>query len=226
MQPLLKYYNLESGSDGISELERGLKQHFRRKLRGYRELGDFIGGNFGSLVQELIIKTAENVDESSITDLGVKIFMDIPIEVLYQNSSLISTRWRFFAKRFAAETVVKGAAAALVDFEGYLEKNNFEIKESKVVSQAAFCISAGPEGYQAQIRSGIERLGKIITSDAWINRYKAVGCKLEYPVVVDGMKRLEGIFYGPVESVLSLKELLVEGEVLSVPLRTYGLRFE
>jgi len=217
----VKYYNLESGADGNSELEGALGQHFVKILRFYRELGDVVGGDFRSYLLPVINKTAENVDEAHLP--AGDFFNDAPVEILYQDSRLISPRWRFFAKHFAAETVVRGAAAALTDFEDYLEKNDVEIKQSRVVSRAAFCISAGPESNDSRILPGLKSLGKIITQ---VNYYAGIECKLEYPCLVAGATFLEGVLYGPVEPVLSLRELLVEGEALRVPLTTYGLRFE
>lgn len=208
MQPLIKYYNLESRSwEEVSELELNLKKYLldQKNVRG--------------LLQAPVEAIADaQSGEGSAETLDNIIYDSGEFDVLYKKSREISPRkWKLFKKniseRVGIELVVKGNPYDIVQLQEYLTKSRMDVVEARNVSKALLKFSTASV-HEKAVQNYRDVIKEFITEN-----YNKVSAKFKvehnvvFPEGHQAGSTLTGIIKGDVEQVLELREFLLANGV-------------
>jgi|SRR3989344_2339609 len=213
MEPLIKYYNLESRSwEEVSDLELNLNRHLRDQHKILPPIAENVARPF---LKALAKKAgAGGLQEGSLGDLDVRydpaFSYDLNFDVLLKLATEVSPRIkRWFTKdtseRVSANLVIKATPFGFRNIDHYLARSDMGIRKVTPIEVARFNF----------ITKAIHIFSNQPTEDFFNNLRvchdpKRLGfekVELKYSLTGEG-KKYQGRISGPVERILSLRESL------------------
>lgn len=210
MQPLIKYYNLESRSwEEVSELEQNLKKYLLNQ------------NNVKGLLQAPVEAVADaylgNTDAETLDRV---IYDSGEFDVLYKKSKEISPRKkgkrRWFRandpdtpERVGVELVVKANPYDIVQLQEYLTQSGIDVVEARRIYLAIFNFWSHPS------HPDFIENSKVILQGLLNKNYDEVEMQLtsikDTQYLMDGKNKkgnmLQGILRGPVQKILELRDV-------------------
>ncbi|MEK6969330.1 MAG: hypothetical protein AABW48_02790 [Nanoarchaeota archaeon] len=216
---LIKYYNLESHSEGdVSDLERNLQKYLLSEKH--------VNGLLETDVKDVVQAKEGNGDKDTLTKL---LYDSGDFDVLYKTSWTISKgKKRWFGEnsvpRFGTELVVRATPEDILELQDYLAGSGFEVVEARGISRATFNFATTP-AQSGHVACYTEMLGNLIQRD--------------YPGVKGDIRKNNGVkwgedvgttcvgmYEGAVIDILKLqKQIISSAETYGCPVKNKSINF-
>ncbi|MDP3699153.1 MAG: hypothetical protein Q8R47_06230 [Nanoarchaeota archaeon] len=216
MQPLIKYYNLESRSwDEVSELEINLNRHLRDQ---HKILPLVSEGVAKPILKALAEKAgARGLQEGNLGDLELRydsaFSYDQGFDILFKRATEISPRIKkWFTKdtpeRVRADLVIKANPFLFRNIDHYLALSNMGMRKVISINDANFNFTTKPIPISSN-RAAEDFLFNLTLCGAKRNSKEMGFEMIELKYSITGKdKKFSGRISGSVERVLSLRESL------------------